>query len=264
MFEYSELYSDTAFSYRPHSSRAVRRGGGQHGTVFWRISCLLSGREEHLRTLLCLLLQVSAAWEYLPSIVVNCETGAGLSHAPPVPVTRSQLPMNMCVVRVGEFLMNMMMFDPMGFGRGTPNVFRYGAVTAEHVSIFVRLPDKVKQCLLTIIPCLYIDMFDVSLTMSVACSIVSLFLILWSLLLIHVFTQADKPWPARLPQQEALPRSAQPHQLPWPESLRMETFLMMETSWRMLMSRVSPGLIPAAVSPRYSACQHENGQNTVS
>ena len=33
--------------------------------------------------------------------------------------------MNICVVRVGEFLMNMMMFDPMGFGRGTPNVFRY-------------------------------------------------------------------------------------------------------------------------------------------
>ena len=26
--------------------------------------------------------------------------------------------------RVGEFLMNMMMFDPRGFGRGTPNVFR--------------------------------------------------------------------------------------------------------------------------------------------
>merc|ERR1712066_838880 len=26
--------------------------------------------------------------------------------------------------RVGEFLMHMMMFDPMGFGRGTPNVFR--------------------------------------------------------------------------------------------------------------------------------------------
>ena len=78
-----------------------------------------------------------------------------------MPVTRSQLPMNMCVVRVGEFLMNMMMFDPMGFGRGTPNVFRYRAVTTEHVSIFVRLPDKVKQCLLTIIPCLYIDMFDV-------------------------------------------------------------------------------------------------------
>merc|ERR1712203_1013096 len=26
--------------------------------------------------------------------------------------------------RVGEFMMHMMMFDPMGFGRGTPNVFR--------------------------------------------------------------------------------------------------------------------------------------------
>ena len=26
--------------------------------------------------------------------------------------------------RVGEFLMNMMMFDPRGFGKGTPNVFR--------------------------------------------------------------------------------------------------------------------------------------------
>merc|ERR1712066_214098 len=44
-------------SYRPHSSRAVRLDGGRHGTLFWRISCLLSGREEHLRTFLCLLLQ---------------------------------------------------------------------------------------------------------------------------------------------------------------------------------------------------------------
>ena len=30
----------------------------------------------------------------------------------------------MLCCRVGEFLMHMMMFDPMGFGRGTPNVFR--------------------------------------------------------------------------------------------------------------------------------------------
>ena len=70
--------------------------------------------------------------------------------------------MNMCVVRVGEFLMNMMMFDPMGFGRGTPNVFRYNrpirercdpsgpglwSMTTENVSIFVKVLNNVKQCL---------------------------------------------------------------------------------------------------------------------
>merc|ERR1712190_141830 len=44
-------------SYRPHSSRAVRLAGGRHGTVLWRISCVLSRGEEHLWTFLCLLLQ---------------------------------------------------------------------------------------------------------------------------------------------------------------------------------------------------------------
>lgn len=67
--------------------------------------------------------------------------------------------MNICVVRVGEFLMNMMMFDPMGFGRGTPNVFRYVDQSedwtqplindncTENVSIFVKVLNNVKQCL---------------------------------------------------------------------------------------------------------------------
>ena len=61
--------------------------------------------------------------------------------------------MNICVVRVGEFLMNMMMFDPMGFGRGTPNVFRYidqsliNDKCTENVSIFVKVLNNVKQCL---------------------------------------------------------------------------------------------------------------------
>ena len=70
------------FSYRPHSSRAVRLDGGRHGTVFWRISCLLSGREEHLRTFLCLLLQVRRAeniWHRLS--IVRLESGI-VSHAP--------------------------------------------------------------------------------------------------------------------------------------------------------------------------------------
>ena len=115
------------FSYRPHSSRAVRLDGGRHGTVFWRISCLLSGREEHLRTFLCLLLQVRRAeniWHRLS--IVRLESGI-VSHAPVI-IHRASETMNICVVRVGEFLMNMMMFDPMGFGRGTPNVFRYWSI----------------------------------------------------------------------------------------------------------------------------------------
>ena len=47
--------------------------------------------------------------------------------------------MNMCVVRVGEFLMNMMMFDPMGFGRGTPNVFRYNIDIDDQSDVINRL-----------------------------------------------------------------------------------------------------------------------------
>ena len=76
-----------------------------------------------MRTFLCLLLQVSRAeniWLWHRLSIVRIKSGIG-SHA----VINPPETMNICVVRVGEFLMNMMMFDPMGFGRGTPNVFRY-------------------------------------------------------------------------------------------------------------------------------------------
>ena len=74
--------------------------------------------------------------------------------------------------------MNMMMFDPMGFGRGTPNVFRYVDIVdqsedriqplinnncTENVSIFVNVYIDNYLCL----PVESIDIFHASFIMIV-------------------------------------------------------------------------------------------------